>query len=97
MIQSFGDHGTEDVFNGKPSRSSRKTLPVELHSRAFRVLDYLNRARSLNVLKCPPSNHLETLRGDLQGFWSIRINSQWRVIFQWHDNDAWNVKIVDYH
>lgn len=44
-----------------------------------------------------PSNHLEALSGDRQGQYSIWINQQYRICFAWHDGDAWDVEIVDYH
>lgn len=57
----------------------------------------LNQARNLQDLAVPPANHLERLKGDLKEFWSIRVNQQWRIIFQWEDGHAKNVSIVDYH
>ena len=59
-------------------------------------MDQINAASSLEVLRIPPSNHLEALQGDLAGFWSLRINDQWRIIFRWEGNDAQDVKITDY-
>ena len=49
------------------------------------------------TLKVPPSNHLERLKGDLVGYWSLRINKQWRIIFQWEKGEAYALDIVDYH
>jgi proteic killer suppression protein len=60
-------------------------------------LDVLNAARDLRDLRSPPGNHLEALRGDLRGFYSIRINQRWRLIFRWEAVDASEVRIVDYH
>ncbi len=57
----------------------------------------LNNSRSLQDLRVPPSNHLEKLSGDRAGQYSIRINDQWRICFDWRDGDAYNVEIVDYH
>ena len=57
----------------------------------------LDQARSLDDLKLPPSNRLEPLRGDRKGFWSIRINDQWRICFRFDNGDAYDVEIVDYH
>lgn len=57
----------------------------------------LNRANILNDLKVPRSNHLERLHGDRKGQYSIRINDQWRICFEWSDGEARNVEIVDYH
>ncbi len=57
----------------------------------------INNAQNINDLRIPPANHLEKLRGDLVDYYSIRINTQWRIIFQWDNNDAYKVKITDYH
>ena len=57
----------------------------------------INNAQNINDLRIPPANHLEKLAGNLNDFYSIRINKQWRVIFQWPENDAFDVQIVDYH
>ncbi len=57
----------------------------------------LRRAKTLEDLKAPPSNRLEALKGDLKGFYSIRINDQYRIIFRFEHGDAYDVAIVDYH
>ena len=57
----------------------------------------LHRARILDDLRAPPANRLEALSGDRAGFWSIRINNQWRVCFRFENGDAFDVEIVDYH
>ena len=57
----------------------------------------VNRAQTIQDLRIPPANRLERLRGDREGQYSIRINDQWRVCFEWQDNDAYDVEIVDYH
>lgn len=57
----------------------------------------LNQARELRDLRVPPSNHLEPLKGDLKGYWSIRVNDQWRIIFKWSDGNVREVEITDYH
>lgn len=57
----------------------------------------LNQARELRDLRVPPSNHLEPLKGDLKGYWSVRVNDQWRIIFKWSDGNARDVEITDYH
>jgi proteic killer suppression protein len=67
-------------------------LPV-----ARRKLDQLQAAETLEFLRVAPGNRLEALSGDRAGQWSIRINSQWRLCFEWRDGHAWNVEIVDYH
>jgi proteic killer suppression protein len=96
MIASFGDRGTSDLFHGISSRYARK-LPVQIHELALYKLDVLNAARALDDLRSPPGNRLEPLRGNLKGFYSIRINSQWRIIFRWIENSATDVQVVDYH
>ena len=96
MIKSFGNKTTEDIFHGSNTRNARK-LPKTLHDKARRLLDQLNAAPTIHFLKIPPGNRLEKLSGDYKGYWSIGINDQWRIIFQWLDDDAHNIAIVDYH
>jgi len=93
MIRSFKDKETEKVFHRTFSRS----LPPNIQQVAFRKLRMLNRATSLNDLRIPPANRLKQLHGDRAGQWSIRINDQWRICFEWHDGDSYNVEITDYH
>ena len=57
----------------------------------------LHNAQNINDMRVPPSNRLERLSGDLDGFWSVRINQQWRIVFLWDDANATEVKIADYH
>lgn len=57
----------------------------------------LNNAQSLSDLRIPPGNRLEALKGDRAGFYSIRLNDQWRICFAWSEGDASEVEIVDYH
>jgi len=96
MIRNFVDKTARDVFDGTNSRYSRK-LPRELHAKAQRLFDQINAAPSIEFLRAPPGNKLEKLSGDLKGAWSIRINDQWRIVFRWENNDAFDVRIVDYH
>lgn len=93
MIETFGNSETEKIYTGKRSHK----LPGDIQIRARRKLRMINQARSLQDLAVPPANHLERLKGDLKGFWSIRVNQQWRIIFKWEDGLAKNVSIVDYH
>jgi len=93
MIRSFNDAKTETVFN----RGQARKLPPEIHSRAKRKLNLIDAASTLGDLKVPPGNRLEQLAGDRLGQHSIRINRQWRICFEWHDGDAYNVEITDYH
>ncbi len=96
VIVSFGDKTTSDLFHGVSSRHVRK-LPNQIHEFALYKLDVLNAAQELDDLRSPPGNRLESLRGDLKGFRSIRINSQWRIVFRWNANAAHDVQIMDYH
>jgi len=60
-------------------------------------LNAIDAASQLEDLRLPPSNRLETLKGDRKGQWSIRINDQWRICFEWHDGNAEKVEIINYH
>jgi proteic killer suppression protein len=93
MIRSFKDKEAEKIF--KRQRSSE--LPGMVQRVALRKLRMLNRAENLNDLRVPPANRLEKLKGDRLGQHRIRINDQWRICFKWHDSDAFQVEIVDYH
>ena len=57
----------------------------------------LSNAVTLNDLRIPPANRLEKLSGKCEGQYSIRINDQWRICFEWRENSAYEVEIVDYH
>ena len=57
----------------------------------------IDAAETLEDLKIPPSNRLEKLKGNRKGQYSIRINQQWRICFEWQGSDALEVEIVDYH
>lgn len=93
LIHSFGDASTEKLFHDQTVRKF-----VGFAARAKRKLAAIHAAARLDDLAVPPSNRLEKLRGNLAGFYSIRINDQWRVIFhQWTGTDALEVSIVDYH
>ncbi len=92
MIKSFGDRRTQHLFEDQVVRDFRGVA-----RQAKRKLEMLDAAVRLDVLRVPPANRLEKLRGDLEGFYSIRINDQWRVIFRWVDGHAHAVRIVDYH
>ena len=96
MIGSFKSKTAEHIFHGENTRYARK-IPVELHGKLCRLLDQLNAATRVETLNIPPSNRLERLYGNLKGFWSLRVNKQWRVIFMWKDGYADQVDIIDYH
>ena len=57
----------------------------------------LNNSQNINDLMIPPSNRLEKLKGNLNDFYSIRINDQWRIVFKWNNGNAEQVQVVDYH
>jgi proteic killer suppression protein len=96
LITSFGNQATADLFNGINSRNSRK-ISSEITQKALNKLDILNAVEKLDELKNPPGNRLEALKGNLKGFYSIRINNQWRIIFQWQNGNVSQVQIIDYH
>jgi proteic killer suppression protein len=93
MIRSFKCKDTETIFNRHISRK----FPPEIQRVALRKLRMLNQASNLKDLWVPPGNRLEALKGDRTGQHSIRINDQWRICFEWKENDSFNVEIVDYH
>ncbi len=92
MIRSFADHETEAVFLTGKSRRWAKIGRV-----AARRLQAVDFASAIEDLLNPPGNRLEKLKGGREGWWSIRINDQYRVCFRWDGDDAWDVEIVDYH
>ncbi|WP_179020396.1 type II toxin-antitoxin system RelE/ParE family toxin [Winogradskyella forsetii] len=93
MIVSFGSKQTEQIWNG----IRVKKMPIEIQNVGRRKLRMLNNSQDIKDLRIPPSNRLEKLSGNLNGFYSIRINKQWRIIFQWDKVSASNVDIIDYH
>lgn len=93
MIISFSCKHTEQLFSGKFSPK----LPNDIQRIAQRKLKQLHAAATLDFLRVPPGNRLEQLSGSRAGQWSIRINDQWRLCFIWHDGNASQVEIVDYH
>ncbi|MEX0780352.1 MAG: type II toxin-antitoxin system RelE/ParE family toxin [Balneolales bacterium] len=93
MIRSFKDKTTKKVFDREHARG----FPPDIHRRAKRKLNLIDAVDSLEDLKVPPGNQLEQLSGNRYGQWSIRINRQWRICFEWRNGDAYNVEIVDYH
>ena len=93
MILSFGNKDTESVWNGIRVRN----LPIEIQSVGRRKLRMLNNSQTINDLRIPPSNRLEKMSGIFEGFYCIRLNDQWRIIFKWKKGQSEDVKIVDYH
>lgn len=93
MILSFSSKETEKIWTG--IRSAK--LPGEIQNIARRKLRMINNSFNVNDLRIPPSNHLEKLKGSKDGFYSIRINNQWRIIFRFVNGNAFDVEIIDYH
>ena len=93
MILNFGNRQTENIWNG----ASVQRIPLEIQKIARRKLRMINNSQDIIDLRIPPSNRLEKLKGKLKDFYSIRINNQWRIIFNWNNNHAEQVKIIDYH
>ncbi len=97
MIVSFKNGGTEDIFNGKNTKRARRICPVHIWKIARRKLDQIDSAVLIQDLTIPQGNKLELLAGDRKGQYSIRINDQYRICFEWKNNGAESVEIVDYH
>jgi len=93
VLESFASPETKEIFLGIISTK----LPGDIQRTARRKLIYLDDAEDLQDLLAPPGNRLEKLKGNRSGQYSIRINDQWRICFEWVDNKARNVEIVDYH
>lgn len=93
MIRSFADKTTAALFAGMEVRR----LPQEIQQRAAEKLALLNAAQTVDDLRIPPGNRLEKLTGDRGGQWSIRINNQWRICFEFEQGNAYAVEIIDYH
>ncbi len=93
MILTFGDKNTELIWQGLRV----KNLPLEIQNIGRRKLRMLNNSQSINDLRIPPSNRLEKLGGNLDGYYSIRVNDQWRIIFRWIEGQSVEVQIIDYH
>lgn len=92
MIKSFHCKDTEKLFQDFDVKAFRS-----IERLARKKLYVLNAAKTLEDLRSPPGNRLEKLGGDRLEQWSIRINNQWRLCFEWYDGDCYQVQIVDYH
>ena len=96
MIVSFRNEITRDIYHGVNSKSSRK-IPENIKAVAIRKLDGLNSAHQVQDLLAPPGNRLKVLQGSWKGFYSVRVNDQYRIVFRWKGNSAEDVEILDYH
>jgi proteic killer suppression protein len=97
MIRSFRNRGTEDVFNGRDTKAARAVCPRDLWQRAQRRLSQLDYASSLRDLRLPSSNRLHALEGDRKGQYSISMNVEYRICFEWTPEGPRKVEITDYH
>jgi proteic killer suppression protein len=93
MIRSFRETEAAKIY----ARQRSKKLPTDIQQVALRKMRMLNNALNINDLRIPPANRLEKLSGNRAGQYSIRINDQWRLCFEWRDGDAYEVEITDYH
>ena len=93
MIINFESKETESIWIG----DQVKKWPINFRVIARRKLRMLNNSQNLVDLRIPPANRLEKLTGNMKGYYSIRINKQWRIIFKWNNGNALDVKIIDYH
>lgn len=96
MIRSFADQATADVYLGTESKAARR-IPKPLWPVVRRKLDVLNRAKSVQDLRLPSGNRLETLKGARAGERSLRVNDQYRITFRFEDGHAHEVACEDYH
>lgn len=93
MIRNFSCKDTEKIWNGNSTRA----FPHQIQDRILRKLRQIDAALSIEDLKNPPGNHLETLKKDRLGQLSVRVNNQWRICFRFKGGDAFDVEVVDYH
>jgi toxin HigB-1 len=93
VIKSFADKRTAALF----AAFSVAALPNQIQGRARAKLLAIDAAKQLDDLRSPPGNRLEALHGNQHGQYSIRINDQWRICFEWREGATWNIEIVDYH
>jgi proteic killer suppression protein len=93
VLRSFADKETERVWQRRRARK----LAQDVQRAALRKLLILDAAETLDDLRVPPGNRLEKLKGNRAGFYSVRINQQWRICFRWTEAGPENVEIVDYH
>jgi proteic killer suppression protein len=93
VILSFACAETERIFHAELSRR----FPQDIQRNARRKLLALHAATELRHMAVPPGNRLEALKGGRKGQYSVWVNDQWRICFRWHEGNAYEVEIVDYH
>ena len=96
MIRTLADDATRDIWNGVNTKAARR-IPRELWSIVRRKLDQIDSVSKLDDLKVPPGNRLHALVGDRAGFYAIRVNDQYRIVFRFDGPDSYDVRCTDYH
>ena len=96
MIRTLADDTTRDIRNGVNSKVARR-IPREHWPIVRRKLDQIDAVTRLDDLKVPPGNRLHALAGDLRGFYVVRVNDQYRMVFRFEGADAFDVRCTDYH
>jgi proteic killer suppression protein len=96
VIVSYQDDATRDIHVGEESKAARR-YAVAVRKAARRKLDLVGAAVEIRDLAVPPGNRLEQLHGDLAGFYSIRVNAQFRITFKFQAGNASHVQLIDYH
>jgi proteic killer suppression protein len=96
MIRTFADETTEDLWNGINSKAARR-IPKGLWSVVRRKLDQIDSVRTTERLRVPPGNRLHALTGDRAGRHAIRVNDQYRIVFRFEGEHAFDVRCTDYH
>lgn len=96
MIVTFGDGATQDLFKRENTGRLRR-FPQDIVRRALRKLVELDAAVSLGDLAAIPGNRLEKLSGNMEGYHSIRVNEQWRIVSRWSERNCHGVSLTDYH
>ena len=94
MIESFGDKLTEKIWAGE---ANIKGFDKILIKRAYKKIFEIHLSSEIESLRFPPSNHLEALTGNLKGFWSIRVNDKYRIIFKFEGCNAFEVQISKHY
>ena len=96
MIRTLADYTTRDIWHGLNTKAARR-VPRELWPIVRRKLDQIDAVTRLDDLKVPPGNHLHQLAGDLRGYYAVRVNDQYRIVFRFEGADAFEVRCTDYH
>ena len=96
MIRALADDTTRDIWHGLNTKAARR-VPRDLWPIVRRKLDQIDAVTRLDDLKVPPGNHLHQLAGDLRGYYAVRVNDQYRIVFRFEGADAFEVRCTDYH